>query len=136
MPDEFDWPKRRKRATPEQQELIDAELRKRYDDGTAIRGLMEESGRSYGYIHRRLDASNVTFRPRGGDMRPSRRSADGGPERQPVRDPDALDARRADVGLPLADEALHALRSRLAAGPPAPVEEHGGPPIINLTDTP
>ncbi|MEV7116741.1 helix-turn-helix domain-containing protein [Streptomyces anulatus] len=46
----------------------------------SIRGLMEESGRSYGYIHRRLDAAGVTFRPRGGDMRPSRRSANSGPQ--------------------------------------------------------
>ncbi|MFI1226078.1 MULTISPECIES: helix-turn-helix domain-containing protein [unclassified Streptomyces] len=60
--------------------LIDAELRKRYDGGATIRGLMEESGRSYGYIHRRLDATGVTFRPRGGAMRPSRRSADSGPQ--------------------------------------------------------
>ncbi|MFG3404110.1 DUF6624 domain-containing protein [Streptomyces sp. NPDC048142] len=54
----------------------------------------------------------------------------GGPERQPVRDPDALDARRADAALPPADEALHVLRLRLAADPPAPVEEHDGPPLL------
>ncbi|ROQ70247.1 hypothetical protein EDD93_4760 [Streptomyces sp. 840.1] len=78
MPDEFDWPKRRKRATPEQQELIDSELRKRYDDGATIRRLTEESGRSFGYVHQRLGLSGVKFRPRGGDMRPTRRSADGG----------------------------------------------------------
>ncbi|MFE3387381.1 helix-turn-helix domain-containing protein [Streptomyces anulatus] len=80
MPDGFIWPKYRKRVSPEAQTLIDAELKKRYDNGTTIRGLMEESGRSYGYIHRRLVASNVTFRPRGGDMRPSRRSANSGPQ--------------------------------------------------------
>ncbi|MFG2614030.1 helix-turn-helix domain-containing protein [Streptomyces anulatus] len=80
MPDGFDWPKYRKRVSPEAQTLIDAELKKRYDNGATIRGLMEESGKSYGYIHRRLDASGVTFRPRGGDMRPSRRSADSGPK--------------------------------------------------------
>ncbi|WP_329612574.1 helix-turn-helix domain-containing protein [Streptomyces brevispora] len=80
MPDEFDWPKRRKRAPPEQQELIDSELRKRYDDGATVRRLTEESGRSFGYVHRRLVASGVEFRPRSGDRRPSRRSADGGPQ--------------------------------------------------------
>ncbi|MFE3380343.1 helix-turn-helix domain-containing protein [Streptomyces anulatus] len=80
MPDGFDWPKYRKRVSPEVQLLIDAELRKRYDGGTTIRGLMEESGRSYGYVRRRLVATGVTFRPRGGDMRPSLRSADSGPQ--------------------------------------------------------
>ncbi|MCA1272388.1 hypothetical protein LCE32_20390 [Streptomyces sp. 7G] len=48
-----------------------------------------------------------------------------GPERQPVRDPDSLDARRADAGLPPADETLHAFRLRLAADPPT----------INLTES-
>ncbi|MEU6632846.1 DUF6624 domain-containing protein [Streptomyces parvus] len=48
-----------------------------------------------------------------------------GPERQPVRDPGSLDARRADAGLPPAEEALHAFRLRLAADPPT----------INLTES-
>ncbi|MEU6839227.1 DUF6624 domain-containing protein [Streptomyces rubiginosohelvolus] len=61
----------------------------------------------------------------------------GGPERQPVRDTDALDARRADAGLPSADEALHALRLRLAVDPPAEFRRHDGdPPTLDLTDTP
>ncbi|WP_406150674.1 DUF6624 domain-containing protein [Streptomyces anulatus] len=60
-----------------------------------------------------------------------------GPERQPVREPDALDARRADAGLPPAGEALHALRLRLAADPPAEFQRHDSdPPTISLTDTP
>ncbi|MFJ2225561.1 helix-turn-helix domain-containing protein [Streptomyces anulatus] len=80
MPDGFDWPKYRKRVSPEVQLLIDAELRKQYDGGATIRGLMEESGRSYGYVRRRLVATDVTFRPRGGDMRPACRSADNGPQ--------------------------------------------------------
>lgn len=42
-----------------------------------------------------------------------------GPERQAVREQDALDARRADAGLPSADEALRALRLRLAVDTPA-----------------
>ncbi|MFI5743865.1 helix-turn-helix domain-containing protein [Streptomyces anulatus] len=80
MPDGFDWPKYRKRVSPEVQLLIDAELWKRYDGGTTIRGLMEVSGRSFGYVRRRLVATGTTFRPRGGDMRPLRRSADSGPQ--------------------------------------------------------
>lgn len=80
VPDAFDWPKHRKRATPEQQELIDSELRKRYDGGATIRDLTEESGWSFGYVRGRLVLSGVKFRPRGGDMRPTRRSADGGPQ--------------------------------------------------------
>ncbi|MFL0026045.1 helix-turn-helix domain-containing protein [Streptomyces sp. NBUL23] len=60
--------------------LIDAELRKRYDSGASIRVLTEESGRSYGYVHRRLVVTGVTFRQRGGNRPPSRRSADGGPQ--------------------------------------------------------
>ncbi|MFJ8248574.1 helix-turn-helix domain-containing protein [Streptomyces sp. NPDC094466] len=80
MPDGFDWPKYRKKVSPEVQLLIEAELRKRYDNGATIRGLMEESGKSYGFVHRRLVATGVTFRPRGGNMRPSPRSADSGPQ--------------------------------------------------------
>ncbi|MFJ3707337.1 MULTISPECIES: helix-turn-helix domain-containing protein [unclassified Streptomyces] len=38
-----------------------------------IRALPEEAGWSYGYVHRRPADSGVTFRPRGGDMRSSRR---------------------------------------------------------------
>ncbi|MET9443532.1 DUF6624 domain-containing protein [Streptomyces sp. NPDC006610] len=37
-------------------------------------------------------------------------------EREPVHDPDRLDARRADIGLPPAAAALEALRRRLAHG--------------------
>ncbi|WUX34624.1 helix-turn-helix domain-containing protein [Streptomyces anulatus] len=76
----MDWPKHRKRVSPEVQLLIEAELRKRYDSGATIRGRMEVSGRSFGYVRRRLVATGVTFRPRGGNMCPSPRSADSGPQ--------------------------------------------------------
>ncbi|MFJ5045573.1 helix-turn-helix domain-containing protein [Streptomyces anulatus] len=79
MPDGFDWPEDPRKVSPEVQLLIEAEFRKRYDNGATIRGLMEESGRSFGYVRRRLVATGVTFRPRGGNMRPSPRSAGSGP---------------------------------------------------------
>ncbi|MFD7763589.1 helix-turn-helix domain-containing protein [Streptomyces microflavus] len=80
MPEEFDWPKPRKIASPEQQRLIDAELRRRYEDGLSIRSLVRVSGRSFGYVRYRLRASGVTLRSRGGDMRPWRQSADASPQ--------------------------------------------------------
>lgn len=65
MSDTFVWPEPRKRLGPQHQERIATELRKRYDDGSSIRALAEESGRSYGFVHRSLTASGVMFRPRG-----------------------------------------------------------------------
>ncbi|MFD3414983.1 DUF6624 domain-containing protein [Streptomyces cyaneofuscatus] len=55
-------------------------------------------------------------------------SADG-PVREPVREPAALDERRADVGLPSAAEALAHLRQRLSGPPPSARED---PPTVNL----
>ncbi|MER5301330.1 helix-turn-helix domain-containing protein [Streptomyces lasiicapitis] len=65
VPDAFDWPRGR-RITPEERERIAAELLKRYDDGTPIRALAAQAGRSYGFVHRQLAAFGATFRPRGG----------------------------------------------------------------------
>ncbi|WP_414169171.1 helix-turn-helix domain-containing protein [Streptoverticillium reticulum] len=70
---DFSWPAPRKRLKAEQQDRVTAELRKKYDAGASIRALAEESGRSYGYVHRRLAESGVTFRSRGGNLRSSRR---------------------------------------------------------------
>lgn len=67
MSDDFTWPEPRKRLKPEQQERVTSELRKKYDAGASIRALAEESGRSYGYVHRRLYESGVSFRSRGGN---------------------------------------------------------------------
>ncbi|MGW6772260.1 helix-turn-helix domain-containing protein [Streptomyces sp. NPDC055037] len=80
MSDDFAWPEPRKRLQPEQQNRVTSELRKKYDAGASIRALAEESGRSYGYVHRHLYASGVTFRPRGGILHSShRRPWDSGP---------------------------------------------------------
>ncbi|WP_127452964.1 helix-turn-helix domain-containing protein [Streptomyces sp. B29(2018)] len=46
-----------------------ADLKKKYDSGTSIRALAEETGRSYGGVHRLLADAGVTFRSRGGDRR-------------------------------------------------------------------
>ncbi|MER6190303.1 DUF6624 domain-containing protein [Streptomyces cyaneofuscatus] len=52
----------------------------------------------------------------------------GGHVREPVREPERLDERRADVGLPPAAEALDRLRRRLQEPPPA----RENPPTANL----
>ncbi|MDX2709593.1 helix-turn-helix domain-containing protein [Streptomyces sp. PA03-6a] len=43
-----------------------AELKAKYEAGASIRDLVQETNRSYGYVHRLLDSAGVTFRPRGG----------------------------------------------------------------------
>jgi hypothetical protein len=48
---------------------LSADLRKKYDSGQSIRALAEESGRSYGFIHRILSESGVPLRGRGGPTR-------------------------------------------------------------------
>lgn len=57
---------------------------------------------------------------------------DGIPVRLPVRNPEDLDVRRREVGLPPAAEALAALRQRLAADP-ASRSAAGDSPTTNLT---
>ncbi|MFD4123832.1 DUF6624 domain-containing protein [Streptomyces globisporus] len=59
-------------------------------------------------------------------------SPDGIPVRLPVRDPEELDVRRREVGLPPAAEALAALRQRLAAEPTSHAATDD-PPTANLT---
>ncbi len=44
-------------------------LKKKYDSGASIRALAEETGRSYGFVHRMLSESGVTLRGRGGATR-------------------------------------------------------------------
>ena len=46
-----------------------AELRRRYDAGESIRSLCAATGRSYGYVRRRLKESGAELRGRGGDTR-------------------------------------------------------------------
>ena len=42
------------------------DLKKKYTGGASIRALAEETGRSYGFIHRLLAQEGVSFRSRGG----------------------------------------------------------------------
>ncbi len=44
-------------------------VKKKYDSGASIRALAEETGRSYGFVHRMLSESGVTLRGRGGATR-------------------------------------------------------------------
>lgn len=44
-------------------------LRRDYEGGASIRTLAEETGRSYGFVHRILTESGVTLRGRGGPKR-------------------------------------------------------------------
>ncbi|KUJ40925.1 transcriptional regulator [Streptomyces rimosus subsp. rimosus] len=46
-----------------------ADLKEKYDSGASIRALAEETGRSYGFVHRVLSESGVTLRGRGGATR-------------------------------------------------------------------
>jgi hypothetical protein len=48
---------------------LSVDLRKKYDSGKSIRALAEESGRSYGFIHRILSESGAPLRGRGGPTR-------------------------------------------------------------------
>ncbi|KOT83082.1 hypothetical protein ADK47_08595 [Streptomyces rimosus subsp. rimosus] len=43
--------------------------RHRWPSGASIRALAEETGRSYGFVHRVLSESGVTLRGRGGATR-------------------------------------------------------------------
>ncbi|MEU6261862.1 helix-turn-helix domain-containing protein [Saccharopolyspora shandongensis] len=57
------------RITGEQRDELGAELQKRYEKGASIRALAEETGRSYGFIHRILFQRGVQLRGRGGSTR-------------------------------------------------------------------
>jgi hypothetical protein len=46
-----------------------AELGAQYDNGASIRQLAEQTGRSYGFVHRLLADADVTLRGRGGNTR-------------------------------------------------------------------
>ncbi|MEU7206677.1 helix-turn-helix domain-containing protein [Streptomyces sp. NPDC045470] len=50
-------------------EKLAADLKKKYVSGASIRALAEETGRSYGFVHRLLSESGVTLRGRGGNTR-------------------------------------------------------------------
>ncbi|MEE1789384.1 helix-turn-helix domain-containing protein, partial [Streptomyces sp. BE308] len=49
--------------------------KKKYDSGASIRALAEETGRSYGFVHRMLSESGGTLRGRGGAPRGKKAAA-------------------------------------------------------------
>jgi predicted transcriptional regulator len=57
------------RVTGNARERLAADLKKKYGQGRSIRSLAEETGRSYGFVHRMLTESGVTLRGRGGATR-------------------------------------------------------------------
>ncbi len=61
--------KKGSRVTGAAREKLAADLKKKYDSGASIRALAEETGRSYGFVHRMLSESGVTLRGRGGATR-------------------------------------------------------------------
>ncbi|MFI9271899.1 helix-turn-helix domain-containing protein [Kitasatospora sp. NPDC052896] len=56
--------KKGSRVTGAAREKLAADLKKKYDSGASIRALAEETGRSYGFVHRMLTASGVKLRSR------------------------------------------------------------------------
>lgn len=63
------------RITGADRSELAGELTKKYTNGASIRALAEETGRSYGFIHRILTENDVTLRSRGGATRGKKISA-------------------------------------------------------------
>ncbi|MBM7787360.1 helix-turn-helix domain-containing protein [Tenggerimyces flavus] len=63
------------RVTGPQRNKLAADLRKKYDGGRSIRSIAEETGRSYGFVHRLLSESGVSLRSRGGATRSKKKVA-------------------------------------------------------------
>ncbi|NHC14078.1 helix-turn-helix domain-containing protein [Motilibacter deserti] len=57
------------RVTGNDRAKLATELKKKYSTGSSIRALAEETGRSYGFVHRMLTESGVQLRGRGGATR-------------------------------------------------------------------
>ncbi|EDY45406.1 helix-turn-helix domain-containing protein [Streptomyces sp. SPB074] len=68
--------KKGSRVTGAARDTLAADLKKKYDGGASIRALAEETGRSYGFVHRMLKESGVTLRGRGGATRGKRTSGE------------------------------------------------------------
>jgi hypothetical protein len=57
------------RITGSDRSKLGTEVRKQYERGRSIRELADSHGRSYGFIHRLLNESEVSLRGRGGATR-------------------------------------------------------------------
>ena len=60
------------RITGQSRDKLAADLRREYEGGASIRALAEQTGRSYGFVHRVLTESDVPLRGRGGATRTKR----------------------------------------------------------------
>ncbi len=58
-----------KRVTGDDRASLSGDLKSKYESGASIRALAEETGRSYGFIHRILSESGASLRGRGGATR-------------------------------------------------------------------
>jgi hypothetical protein len=61
--------KKGSRVTGGDRESLTTDLREKYESGASIRALAEQSGRSYGFVHRILSESGASLRGRGGATR-------------------------------------------------------------------
>ncbi len=57
------------RITGAARDKLAGDLRKKYEKGASIRALAEQTGRSYGFVHRVLSEAGVGLRGRGGATR-------------------------------------------------------------------
>ena len=61
--------KKGSRVTGGDRDKLAADLKRKYESGQSIRLLAQDSGRSYGFVHRILSESGATLRGRGGATR-------------------------------------------------------------------
>jgi hypothetical protein len=57
------------RITGGERNKLASDLKRKYSSGQSIRALANETGRSYGFVHRMLSESGVELRGRGGATR-------------------------------------------------------------------
>ena len=61
--------KKGSRVIGEDRDSLSDQLKGKYEGGASIRALAEESGRSYGFVHRILSEAGASLRGRGGATR-------------------------------------------------------------------
>lgn len=61
--------KKGSRVSGGDRDTLTEQLKSKYEGGASIRALAEESGRSYGFVHRILSESGAALRGRGGATR-------------------------------------------------------------------
>lgn len=66
--------KKGSRISGTERQTLAKELTTKYAQGSSIRALAEESGRSYGFVHRLLTESDTKLRSRGGSTKAAARA--------------------------------------------------------------